>query len=219
MITVISLCLAVPLGFVIGVFLSEIAPAAVKSILQPCLDLLVGIPSVVYGFFGYMTILPWLEKRFDMATGECILAAGLILSIMVLPFIASFSAEAFQSVPSEMKEAAMSQGVTRFYTIHTIIVPHAASGMFAAVSLGFARAIGETLAVLMLAGNSVAIPTSILNRGQPLTALIATEVGETGVGSAKYHALFGAGLVLLLVVFLINMGVWALKGRFLHNEK
>jgi len=219
MITGISLGLAVPIGIGIGLFLSEVASTIVRSILQPCLDLLVGIPSVVYGFFGYMTLLPLFEKNFDMVTGESILAAGLILAIMVLPFIASLSGEAFHSVPSEIKEAAMAQGVTPFYTIRMVIIPYAASGMFAAVSLGFARAIGETLAVLMLAGNSIATPTSVLNRGQPLTALIATELGEAGVDSDKYHALFGAGLLLLFVVLIINGGVWILKGRLFQHDR
>jgi len=216
-ITSICLGLAVPMGFGIGLFVSEIAPGPVRAILQPFLDLLAGIPSVVYGFFGYVTLLPWFESRFDMATGESVLVAGIILAVMSLPFIASTSAESFRSVPITMKEAALAQGVTRWHLVCRIVVPAAGTGMFAAAALGLARAIGETLAVLMLAGNSTAIPGGLLDRGQPLTALIATELGEAGVGSEKYHALFAAGFVLMAIIVVINMTIWILKGRFLHH--
>lgn len=218
-ITSISLILAVPLGFLIGIFISDIAPRMMQQIIRPCIDLLAGIPSVVYGFFGYVTLLPWFEKHFDMATGESILAAALILSIMVLPYIASTAAEAFAAVPGESRFAALSCGVTRWHVVKRVIIPYAMPGMFAAVALGFARAIGETLAVLMLAGNSVAVPGSIMDRGQPLTALIATELGEAGVGSEKYHALFGAGLVLIIVTVLINACIWALKARLIRDVR
>ncbi len=219
MITTVSLVLAVPLGFMIGIFISDIAPQMIKVIIRPCIDLLAGIPSVVYGFFGYVTLLPWFEERFDMATGESILAASLILSVMVLPYVASTSAEAFGAVSSDAKYAALSCGVTRWHVIRRVVIPYATPGMFAAVVLGFARAIGETLAVLMLAGNSIAVPGSFMDRGQPLTALIATEMGEAGVGSEKYHALFGAALVLIIVTLLINAGIWALKTRLVHDVR
>ena len=152
-----------------------------------------------------------------MATGESVLVAGLILAVMVLPFIASTSAEAFRAVPGELREAALAQGVTRWYAIRRVVLAQAAPGMFAAATLGLARAIGETLAVLMLAGNSVAVPTSVLDRGQTLTALIATELGEAGVGSPKYHALFGAGLFLVVVVVVINAVIWYWKLRLIHR--
>ena len=213
LVTGVALAISVPMGFAIGAFLSEIAPRAIGSIVQPCIDVLAGIPSVVYGFVAYVLLLPWLADAFDLSTGESVLAASLVLAAMVLPFVASGSAEAFRAVPRELKEAAYAQGVTRFHVIRRVIAPHAASGLFAAVALGLARAIGETLAVLMIAGNSIAVPASLLDRAQPITALIATELGEAGVGSAKYHALFGAGLVLLVIVAAINVAVWSAKGR------
>ncbi len=217
-VTLVSLLIAVPLGFGIGLFLSEIAPTTVRSIVQPCLDVLAGIPSVVYGFFGYVTLVPLFERFFDLATGETLLVAAIVLSFMALPFIASTSAEAFRAVPAELREAAMAQGVTRWHMIRRVVITSARSGMFAAVALGFARAIGETLAVLMLAGNSIATPTSLLDRGQPLTALIATELGEAGLGSPKYHSLFAAGLTLMCVVILINSIIWIWKGRFVRRH-
>lgn len=218
-ITLISLLLAVPIGFGIGLFVSELSPPWMRSALQPCLDLLAGIPSVVYGFFGYVTLLPWFERNFEMATGESVLATGLILAIMVLPYIASVSAESFRAVAFELKEAGLAHGVSQWYMIRKVVIVQAMPGMFTAVALGLARAIGETLAVLMLAGNSVAPPHSLLDRGQPLTALIATELGEAGVASAKYHALFAAGLVLLILSVGINTLVWFLKKRMAADAR
>lgn len=217
-ITTLCLALAMPFGFGIGVFVAEVAPTAVKAALRPFIDLLAGIPSVVYGFFGYVTIIPWFESHFGMVTGESILAAAMVLAVMVLPYIASTSAEAFSAVPRELKETAMTQGVTRWHAIRRIVIPCALPGMFAAVVLGLARALGETLAVMMLAGNSVAVPTGPLDRGQPITALIATELGEAGVGSEKYHALFAAGLVLFVVIVLINGVITMLKSRLIHRH-
>jgi phosphate transport system permease protein len=217
LITGLCLVLAVPVGLGIGLFLSDIAHTPVQMILRPAMDLLAGIPSVVYGFFGYVTLLPWFELHFNMATGESVLAAALILSVMVLPFVASTSAEAFRTVPHELREAALAQGVTRAHMIKKIVMVWAAPGVFAAMALGLARAIGETLAVLMLAGNSIATPGSLLDRGQPLTALITTELGEAGVNSEKYHALFAAGLTLMVVIILINAMIWTWKKRLLSH--
>jgi phosphate transport system permease protein len=217
-VTSIALVLAVPLGFGIGVFLAEIAPAAIKKMLQPCLELLAGIPSVVYGFFGYVTLVPWFESTFEMATGESLLAAGVILAVMVLPFVASTSAEALGAVPGELKEAALSLGVNRACMTLRVLVRYAAPGLFAAVALGFARALGETLAVLMLAGNSMAVPGSLLDRGQPITALIITEIGEAGIGSPKQHALFATALVLMAVIIVVNSLIGGLRQRMLHGS-
>jgi phosphate transport system permease protein len=216
-VTAIALVFAVPLGFGIGIFIAEIAPATIKKTLQPCLELLAGIPSVVYGFFGYVTLVPWFESTFEMATGESLFAAGLILAVMVLPFVASTSAEALGAVPSDIKEAALALGVNRCCMTFRVLVRYAAPGMFAVVALGLARALGETLAVLMLAGNSVAVPGSLLDRGQPITALIITELGEAGIGSPKQHALFVAALVLMAVIFLVNAAIGWLKRRMLHG--
>lgn len=170
----ISLLIAVPLGVGIGLFVAEIAPDPARRIMQPALELLAGIPAVVYGFFGYITLVRGFENWFEMPTGECLLVAGLILSIMVLPFIASTAAETFRGVPLELKDAALSLGITHLYLTSRVLLKKALPGLLAAVALGLARALGETLAVLMLAGNSVAAPHSLFDRGQPITALITT---------------------------------------------
>jgi len=217
MVTALALALAVPTGFGIALFATEIAPPWLRKVLQPCLELLAGIPSVVYGFFGYVTLVAWFERHGLMATGESLLVAGLILAVMVLPFIAGVSAESFAAVPPLLKESAHATGVTRLHVLRRIVVPVALPGLFAAVALGLGRAVGETLAVLLLAGNSTALPTSYLDRGQPLTALIATELPEAGLGSGKYHALYAAGLVLILLTVAINVAVWRLKVRLLRH--
>jgi phosphate ABC transporter permease protein PstC len=210
-----ALAVAVPLGVGIGVFAAEIAPPLLRAVCQPALELLAGIPAVVYGFFGYVTVARWLERGLGMTSGECLLAAAAILALMVVPFIASTSAEALRAVPAELRDGALALGVTRFHVIRRVVLGRALPGIFAAVALGLARALSETLAVLMLSGNSVAPPASLLDRGQPLTALLATELGESAVGSPKYAALYSAALVLLVVVLAINGAVWALRRRAL----
>jgi len=217
-ITGLSLVAAIPMGFGIGLFLSEVAPRWVQQVMQPALELLAGIPAVAYGFFGSVTLVRNFEIWFDMSAGECILIAGLILAVMVLPFVASTAAEAFRSVAQDLREMAYGLGVTQLYVTRRILLRKALPGLFAAVALGLARALGETLAVLMLAGNSVAVPHSLLDRGQPITALLATELGETAVHSAKYQALFASGFILMIVVLGINVMIWVLKHRFLEHS-
>ncbi len=213
----IGLAIAVPIGIGIGLFIAEMAPPLMRKILQPALELLAGIPAVVYGFFGYITLVKNFETWFEMPAGECLLIAGLILSVMVLPFIASTAAETFQGVALELKDAALTLGVTHLYVTRRVLFKKALPGLFAAVALGLARALGETLAVLMLAGNSVASPQSLFDRGQPITALIATELGETALMSQKYKAIYASGFLLLLFVMGINLVVWTVKRRSLRH--
>ncbi len=209
----ISLAISVPLGVGIGLFVAEIAPDAVRNVMQPALELLAGIPAVVYGFFGYITLVKLFEQWFEMPTGECLLIAGIMLAVMVLPFIASTAAETFKGVSGELKDAAFSLGVTHLYVTRRVLFKKALPGLFAAVALGLARALGETLAVLMLAGNSVEPPESLFDRGQPITALIATELGETALLSQKYKAIYASGFFLLLFVIAINVIVWKIKHK------
>jgi len=218
MVTALALLLAVPVALGVAIFSSEIAPPLMRGLLQPCMELLAGIPSVVYGFFGYVTLIPLFENSFGLAAGECILVAGLILAVMVLPFVASTATEALRGVPGNLRESAYATGVTRWHVIYHIVLRQASPGIFAAVVLGLARAIGEALAVLMLTGNSTAVPNSPLDRGQPITALILTELGEAGVDSDKYHALMAAGLVLMVITVVINLVVQALKRRMLPRD-
>ena len=216
MVAGIALTLAFPLGLGLALFLSELAPRPVEAVLRPCLDLLAGIPSVVYGFFGFVTLAKGFEKWFALPTGECVGLAGIILAVMILPFIASLATDALRSIPTELREAGLNLGLTRPYMVWRILLAAAAPGIFAAAGLGLARAMGETLAVLMLAGNANMIPSGLLSLGQPITALLATELGETEVGSVKYHALFLSGLFLLFLVAALNVLVWKLRRRLSH---
>lgn len=213
----IALAIAVPFGVGMGLFIAELAPDYIRKILQPGLELLAGVPAVVYGFFGYITLVRNFEGWFDMPAGECLLIAGVVLSVMVLPFIASTAAETFQGIALDLKDAALTLGVTHLYLTRRVLFKKALPGLFAAVALGLARALGETLAVLMLAGNSVALPRSLFDRGQPITALIATELGETGLMSQKYKAIYASGFFLLAFVIAINLVVWSIKRRSLRH--
>lgn len=216
LVTAAALAVAVPVGVGIGVFLSDVAPAPVRAVVRPCVQLLAGVPSVVYGFFGFVTIVRWLETSQGMPTGECVLAASAVLAVMVLPFIAGTSAEACAAISAELRESAIALGVSRWHLVRRIVLRAAAPGLVAAVLLGLARAVGETFAVMMLCGNSTAMPGSLLHRAQPLTALLATELGEAGVGSEKYQALFAAGLVLLVAVMILNAALGRLGRRLAH---
>ncbi|MDB5923133.1 MAG: pstC [Betaproteobacteria bacterium] len=209
----LAVALATPLALVIAVFLSEIAPPAVRSLAEPMLQLLAGIPAVVYGFVGYATLVPLLERW--LPTGETILIAAVVLALMVLPFIAASAAEALSLVGRDLRRAGLSLGVSRWYAFSRVTLRKATPGVLAGVILGMGRGLGETLAVLMLAGNSPIFPDGLLSRGQPLTALIATDLGESAIHSERYYALFSAGLLLMLSVIAINLLVLQIKRKFI----
>jgi ABC-type phosphate transport system permease subunit len=171
-----AVALATPLAIAIGVFLSEIAPPAARAVAEPTPQLLAGVPAVVYGFVGYATLVPLMERW--LPTGETLLCAAVILALMVLPYIAATAAESFSLVGRELRQAGLALGVSRWYAFSRITLRKAAPGVLAGVILGMGRGLGETLAVLMLSGNSPIFPDGFTSRGQPLTALIATDLGE-----------------------------------------
>ncbi len=212
-VTGVALVISFPVGTGIGVFIAELAPPFIRRILGPALELLAGIPAVVYGFFGAVTLVPLMQRIFDLPTGETLLGAGIVLSIMMLPFIASTSGEAFRAAYRDYRESALSLGVDQWYLFRKVIIVRALPGLIAALALGFARGVGETLAVLMMAGNTAAFPTSLISRGQPLTALLATEIGETPVHSEKYRMLFTGAFLLMAVVLALNYSIAFLKGK------
>jgi ABC-type phosphate transport system permease subunit len=164
---------------------------------------------VVYGFVGYATLVPLMERW--LPTGETLLCAAVILALMVLPFIAATAAESFSLVAAELRLGGLALGVSRWYAFTRITLRKAAPGVLAGVILGMGRGLGETLAVLMLSGNSPQFPDGLASRGQPLTALIATDLGESAVHSERYYALFSAGLILMVTVIAINVLVIRLK--------
>jgi phosphate transport system permease protein len=204
-VTIFSSLIAIPLGVLAAVYISEIAPPAIKEVLKAIIELLAGLPSVVLGFFGMVIIAPWLQETFDLPTGLNIVNASVILAIMAVPTISSISEDALYAVPNEFKEASYALGATKFETIARIIIPAALSGISTAVILGMARAIGETMVVLMVAGGAAAIPESIFDSVRPMPASIAAEMGEAPFRSGHYHALFATGIVLFLMTLAFNL--------------
>jgi phosphate transport system permease protein len=204
-VTLISSLIAVPLGVLSAVYISEIAPASIKDFAKSIIELLAGIPSVVLGFFGMVVIAPWIQEAFDLPTGLNIVNASVILAIMAIPTISSISEDALYAVPQEFKEASYALGATKSETITKVIIPAALSGISTAVILGMARAIGETMVVLMVAGGAAAIPESIFDSVRPMPASIAAEMGEAPFGSGHYHALFATGIILFLMTLIFNL--------------
>ena len=213
-VTVFSCLIAVPLGVLSAVYISEIAPASIKDIAKSIIELLAGIPSVVLGFFGMVVVAPFIQKTFDLPTGLNIVNASVILAIMAIPTISSISEDALYAVPSEFKEASYALGATKYETIANVIMPAALSGISTAVILGMARAMGETMVVLMVAGGAAAIPESIFDSVRPMPASIAAEMGEAPFGSGHYHALFATGIVLFFLTLIFNLIADYLSQKF-----
>jgi phosphate transport system permease protein len=204
-VTFLSSLIAVPIGIMSAIYISEIAPAALKEVLKCVIELLAGLPSVVLGFFGMVVLAPWLQETFDLPTGLNIVNAALILALMAVPTISSISEDALYAVPREFKEASYALGATKYETIIRVIIPSAFSGITTAVILGMARAIGETMVVLMVAGGAAAIPESLFDSVRPMPASIAAEMGEAPFRSGHYHALFATGIVLFFMTLLFNL--------------
>lgn len=199
-VTMLSLLMAVPLSLLCAIFMAEVAPNNVRRILKPVIETLSGIPSVVYGFFGLIVLVPLIRTYFG-GTGFSMFTAAIILTVMVLPTIITISQDSLRAVPQEYREASFGLGATNWQTIRHIIFPAALPGIITAIILGMGRAIGETLAVIMIAGNVVQIPGSIFDPVRTLTANIALEMGyATGL---HYNALFGTAIVLFLIIMIL----------------
>ncbi|MBC7218923.1 MAG: phosphate ABC transporter permease subunit PstC [Hadesarchaea archaeon] len=204
LVTGLALAISVPLGILGAIYISEIAGARVRELLKPAIEVLSGIPSIVYGLFGLLVLVPLIQKTFGLSTGETALTGGIILAIMVLPTILSISEDAMSSVPSEYKEASLALGATKWRTIRSVTMPAAASGITAGIILGFGRAIGETIAVMMVTGGAPIVPTSIFSPVRTMTQTIAAEMGEAVFGGTHYNALFAIGIVLFIITFILN---------------
>ncbi len=187
-----------PLGVAIGVFFSELAPKRVATAMKPAIEVLVGIPSVVYGWLGLTLLVPLIGHIFHSG-GDGLLAAGIVLSIMILPTVISLSEDALRVVPDSLREGSAALGATRWETISRVLVPAASSGLAVAIILGIARAIGETLAVQLVLGNAAVIPSSLLKPAAALTSEIVMDMGDAPDGSAFQHAMFSMAFLLLLI--------------------
>jgi phosphate transport system permease protein len=207
-VTTVALVLAVPVGLLAAMFLSDIAPFGVRAFFKPVIELLAAIPSVAYGFFAVLVVAPWLQDTFGFTTGVNVWNAGLLLAVMAVPTIISVAEDALSAVGRERREASYGLGATRAETLLKVVMPAARSGIVAAVLLGMMRAIGETMVVWMAAGMAGQIPTPWWDLSQsvrPITATIAQEMGETPQGSPHFYSLFALGLLLLLVTFALNL--------------
>jgi phosphate transport system permease protein len=210
LVTVAAIVIALPLGVATAVFVREVAPAWAREILKPMIEVLAGIPSVVLGFFGMTVVAPIVRQWLGAPTGLTAFTGALLLAYMSLPTIISVAEDALDSVPRSYRDAGLAMGATRWQTIWRVTVPAAGSGIVTAVMLGMGRAIGETMAVMMVTGNAARMPVdlaALLRPVRTMTATIAAEMGEVARGSVHYHTLFGIGIVLFLLTFLINLTV------------
>lgn len=207
--TVIALLLALPLAVGAALFTSEFAPGWSREIIKPAIELLAGIPSVVVGFFCLMVLAGWLQDAFGWNFRLNATVAGVGLALAVIPIVYTVAEDAFTSVPQTYREGSLAMGASTWQTAWRVVLPAASPGVFAACVLGFGRAIGETMIVLMASGNAAVLSLSPASSIRTFSATIAAELGEVVVGSAHYHVLFFIGALLFLLTFLINLvGQW-----------
>ncbi|HZG70568.1 MAG TPA: phosphate ABC transporter permease subunit PstC [Chondromyces sp.] len=200
--TIGALIIGVPVGLFTAIFLSELAPKSMAKIISPAVQLLAGIPSVLYGVFGLAIIVPFLQNNLGLAKGQSLLAVILVLAIMMLPTIVTVAETAIRAVPKTYREGSLALGASEIGTIFKVVVPAAKSGIMAAIVLGLGRAIGETMAVILVAGNSLIIPTSLTDSMRPLTTNIALEMGYAF--GTHQEMLFATGIVLFSFILLLN---------------
>ena len=233
-----ALALAIPAGVACATFISEVAPPAVREVAKPLVELLAAIPSVVFGFVGMVVVgdwiraacvsasgaIPgpdWLSTALNMPTGLAALTGAVMLALMTLPTIVSIAEDALRAVPASYRQASLALGATRWQTISRVTIPAAKSGIIAAVMLGIGRAVGETMTVLMVTGNSPVIPsftTGLFRPVRTMTATIAAEMGETARMTDHYHALFMLGVVLFAITFAVNTLADFITRRGKHVE-
>lgn len=206
-ISFLSLLFSLPIGILVAIYLSEIAPLKVREIFKPLIEMISSIPSVVLGLLGLIFLSPIIAKVFNLSNGLNALNASILVSIVSLPTIISICEDALSEVPRQFRDASLALGATKFTTIKKVVIPAAKSGIVAGGMLGLGRIIGETMIVLMVAGNSLAFPKSFLDPVRPITANIAIEIKEVVTGSLHWHSLFALGLVLFVITFLINLVV------------
>jgi phosphate transport system permease protein len=214
LVTFLAILIAVPLGLVTAVYISEFSKNAEREILKPFIELLAGIPSVVLGFFGLVVLAPLIKQVFGLSTGTSALTASLLLALMALPTIITLAEDAIKSVPFSYREASLAMGATKLQTAWNVTVPAAMSGILSGIMLGIGRVIGETMAVLMVSGNSPVLTVNPLSTVRTMTATIAAEMGEVQFGEIHYNALFVIGIVLLLFTFsLVQISQRLLRGQ------
>jgi phosphate transport system permease protein len=233
-VTALALILAVPPSLLTAIYLAEYARPGLRAVVNPLIDLLAGIPSVVYGVWGVLTVVPFVGKtvaplvdrylgafplfRNENPTGYNILSGSLVLAVMVFPFVIAVGQEVIHAVPQGLREASLALGATRWQTVRRVVFRRAWPGVMAAIMLGFSRAFGETMAVLMVVGNVAEVPHSIFDPAYPLPALIANNYGEMMSIPMYDAALMGAALILLLIVLAFNVAARLVLVRWVRSE-
>jgi len=233
-VTGVAMVIAVPPSLLTAIYLAEYARPQIRALAKPLIDLLAGIPSVVYGVWGVLTVVPFIGRiiapalnrwlgfiplfRADNPTGYGVLAGGLVLAVMVFPVIIAVAEEVIRAAPQGLREASLALGATRWQTVKHVVLLRTLPGIVAAVVLGFSRAFGETMAVLMVVGNVAQVPHSIFDAAYPLTALIANNYGEMMSIPSYDAALLGAALILLIVVFIFNIASRLVLVRLVRSE-
>jgi len=205
MVTIVATAISVPIGVGCAACLAEVASSRIRETVKPVIELLAGIPSVVMGFIGLLLLSPLVQSMFRLNTGLCGLTAGIMLSLMSLPIIVSVSEDALRAVPDEFRQAALALGATKWEVIRHVSIPAALSGISAAIMLGVGRAVGETMTVLMVAGGALAVPIFPTEPMMPMTAAIASGVGNAVRGGLQYQALFAIGLLLFSMTLAVNL--------------
>jgi phosphate transport system permease protein len=211
-VSLLAVFIALPIGLGCALKLSVLENKKLKELFSAILGVLAGIPSVIYGFIGLLVVVKFLELHTDLAAGESVLSGGIVLAVMVLPFIVSTSLETMEKSYLKYKESSLALGVPKSYMLRSLILPHAKGAILASLVLAFGRAMGETMAVMMVIGNSPIMP-KLLGKGETIPALIALEIGTAELGSLHYHGLFASGLVLMVFLILVNALFYLIKKK------
>jgi phosphate transport system permease protein len=214
-ITLVALLLAIPCGTIIAIYLSEFAPHKLREVIKPCLELLGAVPTVVYGYFALQMVTPFLQNFIPGLPGFNMLSPGLVIGIMIIPYVASVSEDAMRSVPNYMREGSYAMGATRLQTALRVVVPGAMSGIAAAYILGISRAVGETMVVAVAAGLQPNLTWNPLESAATITSFIVqVSLGDLPHGSIGYQSIFAAGLVLMVTTLIFNVAGFFLTRRF-----
>jgi len=204
----------VPIGVGSALFINELAGKRLKAVLKPIIEILAGIPSIVYGFFGMVVIAPFIQRLLNLPVGLTAFTGSLMLGIMATPTVCSISEDALSFVPRSFREASLAVGANRWQTLTRVVFPASASGISTSIILGMSRAAGETMTVLMVTGGAAVIPHTLFQPVRPMTSTIAAEMGEAVMGSTHYHSLFAIGLILFFIILVFNVIAELISRRF-----
>jgi phosphate transport system permease protein len=213
--TAVGLVVAIPLGMIISIYLSEFAPAWLREVLKPFLEILGGIPTVVYGYFALLAVTPLLQRLLPSLPTFNVLSPGIVIGIMIIPYISSLSEDAMRAVPNSLREASYAAGATKLQTAWKVVVPAATSGIVAAFVLGISRAVGETMVVAIAAGQQPNLTWNPMEPAATITAyIVQVALGDLPHGSIGYQTIFAAGLTLMLITLVFNLIAYVLRMRY-----